>query len=60
MKTFDALGAFLVTAGLSTLVLGITQGHGWGWGSGRTIGVFVARSRSSPASSAGRSAPPSR
>ena len=32
----------LVTAGLSALVLGITQGHGWGWGSGRTIGVFAA------------------
>jgi EmrB/QacA subfamily drug resistance transporter len=38
---FDALGAVLVTGGLSTLVLGITQGHGWGWTSGRTIGVFV-------------------
>jgi EmrB/QacA subfamily drug resistance transporter len=42
VKTFDALGAFLVTGGLSTLVLGITQGHQWGWSSGRTIGVFVA------------------
>ena len=42
VKTFDALGAVLVTAGLSTLVLGITQGNEWGWGSGRTIGVFVA------------------
>jgi EmrB/QacA subfamily drug resistance transporter len=42
VRTFDALGAVLVTAGLSTLVLGITQGHEWGWSSGRTIGVFVA------------------
>ena len=40
-KSFDALGAFLVTSGLVVLVLGITKGHDWGWGSGRTIGVFV-------------------
>src|SRR5215510_1387351 len=38
---FDIPGAVLVTSGLSILVLGITQGHGWGWTSGRTIGVFV-------------------
>ena len=42
MKTFDALGAVLVTGGLSLLVLAITQGHGWGWDSARTIGVFAA------------------
>jgi EmrB/QacA subfamily drug resistance transporter len=42
VKTFDALGAVLVTAGLTTLVLGITQGHSWGWSSPRTIGTFVA------------------
>jgi EmrB/QacA subfamily drug resistance transporter len=42
VKSFDALGAVLVTAGLTGLVLGITQGHQWGWSSGRTIGVFVA------------------
>jgi EmrB/QacA subfamily drug resistance transporter len=41
VKTFDALGAILVTSGLSTLVLAITQGHDWGWSSARTIGVFV-------------------
>ena len=41
IKTFDALGAILVTSGLTTLVLGITQGHEWGWSSARTIGVFV-------------------
>ena len=41
VKSFDALGAFLVTGGLTTLVLGITQGNNWGWSSGRTIGVFV-------------------
>ena len=42
VKTFDALGAVLVTGGLSLLVLAITQGHDWGWGSARTIGVFAA------------------
>jgi EmrB/QacA subfamily drug resistance transporter len=41
VRSFDALGAVLVTGGLSTLVLGITQGNDWGWGSGRTIGVFA-------------------
>jgi EmrB/QacA subfamily drug resistance transporter len=39
---FDALGAILVTAGLSIFVLGITQGQDWGWSSGATIGVFAA------------------
>ena len=39
---FDALGAILVTSGLSLLVLGITQGHRWGWTSAETIGVFAA------------------
>jgi len=38
---FDALGAVLVTSGLSTLVLGITQGRDWGWASATTIGVFA-------------------
>ena len=42
VRTFDALGAVLVTGGLTTLVLGITQGNDWGWGSGRTIGAFAA------------------
>ncbi len=41
VHSFDALGAFLVTGGLTTLVLGITQGRDWGWGSASTIGVFV-------------------
>jgi EmrB/QacA subfamily drug resistance transporter len=40
--SFDVPGAVLVTAGLSTLVLGITQGQDWGWGSGATIGIFAA------------------
>ena len=41
VKTFDAPGAVLVTAGLTSLVFGITQGNEWGWGSGRTLGVFA-------------------
>jgi EmrB/QacA subfamily drug resistance transporter len=41
VKSFDALGAVLVTAGLTTLVAAITQGDGWGWTSGRTIGAFA-------------------
>jgi len=40
-KHFDALGAFLVTGGLTLAVLAITQAHSWGWGSFATIGTFV-------------------
>ena len=39
---FDVPGAVLVTSGLSLLVLGVTQGHGWGWSSAETVGVFIA------------------
>jgi MFS family permease len=39
---FDALGAVLVTAGLSTAVFGITQANDYGWTSGKTIGIFTA------------------
>jgi EmrB/QacA subfamily drug resistance transporter len=39
---FDALGAVLVTGGLSTAVYGITQANDWGWSSATTIGVFAA------------------
>ncbi|HSE81443.1 MAG TPA: DHA2 family efflux MFS transporter permease subunit [Gaiellaceae bacterium] len=41
-QSHDVPGAILVTGGLVLLVLGITQGYGWGWGSARTIGVFAA------------------
>jgi EmrB/QacA subfamily drug resistance transporter len=41
-KHFDATGAFLVTGGLSLLVLAITQARDWGWGSATTIAVFAA------------------
>jgi EmrB/QacA subfamily drug resistance transporter len=42
VKSFDALGAVLVTAGLVSLVYAITQSGRYGWGSGRTIGVIAA------------------
>ncbi len=41
VRSFDTPGAVLITAGLSTLVLAITQGNEWGWDSGRTIATFV-------------------
>ena len=40
--SFDALGAVLVTGGLSTAVFGITQANDYGWSSGKTIGIFAA------------------
>src|SRR5438477_619934 len=42
VKSFDALGAVLVTGGLVSLVYAITQSGTNGWGSGRTIGVTAA------------------
>ena len=53
---FDSLGAVLVTTGLGTLVLAITQGHEWGWDSARTIGTFTAAGVLWWASWAGRTA----
>jgi EmrB/QacA subfamily drug resistance transporter len=41
VKTFDALGAVLVTAGLVTLVFAITQANEYGWTSAATIGLFT-------------------
>jgi EmrB/QacA subfamily drug resistance transporter len=40
-KTFDAVGAVLITSGLVVLVYGITQANTWGWGSARTWLVFA-------------------
>jgi EmrB/QacA subfamily drug resistance transporter len=37
----DWIGAALLSAGLGTLLLGISQGPSWGWTSGRTLGLFV-------------------
>jgi EmrB/QacA subfamily drug resistance transporter len=42
VKSFDALGAVLVTGGLVSLVYAITQSGTYGWGSVRTIGVIAA------------------
>jgi EmrB/QacA subfamily drug resistance transporter len=41
VKSFDALGAVLVTGGLVTLVYAITQANDYGWGSVETIGLFA-------------------
>ncbi len=41
-KSFDALGAVLVTAGLSTAVFAITQANDYGWTSAKTVGAFAA------------------
>ena len=38
---FDALGAVLVTAGLSLTVFTITKANDYGWGSTKTIGLFA-------------------
>src|SRR2546426_1032816 len=42
VKSYDALGAVLVTGGLVSLVYAITQSGTYGWGSGRTIGGIAA------------------
>jgi EmrB/QacA subfamily drug resistance transporter len=42
VKAFDALGAVLVTAGLSSLVYAITQAGQNGWLAAGTIGFFAA------------------
>src|SRR5436190_3733048 len=41
-RSFDALGAILVTLGLSTTVFAITQANSYGWSSAKTIGIFTA------------------
>jgi EmrB/QacA subfamily drug resistance transporter len=41
VKSFDALGAVLVTAGLSLSVYAITQAGQVGWGSARTLSIFA-------------------
>ncbi len=42
VKSFDALGAVLVTGGLSLLVYAITQAGRDGWLAGKTVGFFAA------------------
>jgi EmrB/QacA subfamily drug resistance transporter len=39
-RSFDAVGAFTVTAGLLALVFGIVKAQAWGWGAGRTLAVM--------------------
>ena len=41
-KSFDALGAVLVTAGLSSMVYAITQAGQDGWLAGKTLSFFAA------------------
>jgi EmrB/QacA subfamily drug resistance transporter len=41
VRSFDALGAVLVTGGLVALVYAITQAHDYGWASLETIGVLA-------------------
>ena len=40
-RSFDALGAVLVTGSLMMLVYGLTQANSKGWGSAQTIGMLV-------------------
>ncbi len=42
VKSFDALGAVLVTSGLMTLVFAITKANDYGWGSATTWSLFAA------------------
>src|SRR3954451_5466621 len=41
VRTFDAIGAVLVTGGLSALVYAITQAGQNGWGSAKTLGFLA-------------------
>jgi EmrB/QacA subfamily drug resistance transporter len=38
----DVPGAVLLSAGLLSLLVALTEGDGWGWTSGRTLGLFAA------------------
>lgn len=40
--SIDWLGALGLAAGLSAVLLAVTQGHAWGWVSGRTVACVVA------------------
>jgi EmrB/QacA subfamily drug resistance transporter len=42
IRSFDPLGAVLVTGGLSSLVYAITQAEQVGWGAARTVWLFAA------------------
>jgi EmrB/QacA subfamily drug resistance transporter len=38
----DWPGAALLSGALASLLLGVSEGNGWGWGSARVLGLFVA------------------
>ena len=38
----DFVGAALLSAGLVSLLVALTEGHSWGWTSARTLGLFSA------------------
>lgn len=38
----DVPGALLLSGGLLSLLIALTEGNGWGWGSARIVGLFVA------------------
>ena len=38
----DVPGAFLLSTGLVSLLLALTEGESWGWTSGRILGLFAA------------------
>jgi EmrB/QacA subfamily drug resistance transporter len=38
----DLIGAAMLVFGIGAIVLGISEGRGWGWTSGRVIGLVVA------------------
>jgi MFS family permease len=42
----DVPGAVLLSAGLVTLLLAISEGSSWGWGSATIVGLFVASAAS--------------
>lgn len=39
--TLDIPGALLLSAGLICILVGLTEGRGWGWDSGRFIGAIA-------------------
>jgi EmrB/QacA subfamily drug resistance transporter len=43
-ERFDYSGAFLFIMGLTTLLLGLNQGHAWGWSSPLILGLFALSS----------------
>jgi MFS family permease len=40
-RSFDTVGATLLTGAVALFILVLSEGESWGWGSGRVIGMFV-------------------